>query len=62
MRWLALGLTALTGVGLWHYLTLLAHSSQWGDLDVLAAAVTATWLLVQFIAAGMWASDEWLAP
>ena len=61
MRWLALGLTALTGVGLWSYLSLLAQSSQWGTWDVIAAAVTATWLLGQFTTASTWAADAWLA-
>lgn len=62
MRWLSLGLTALTGVGLWSYLSLLAQSSRWGTLDVAAAAVTSIWLLGQFVAASTWAGDEWLAP
>lgn len=62
MRWLALGITALTGVGFWSYMSLLAQSSQWDTTDVAAAAVTSTWLLGQLIAAGTWAADEWLAP
>jgi len=60
MKWFATGLCALTGVGLWSYLSLLGQSTQWGFIDVLSAALTATWLLGQFVAATVWAGDEWL--
>lgn len=59
MKILSTGLCAITGVALWSYLSLLGQSTQWGPLDVLAASVTATWLLGQFVAAAMWAGDEW---
>lgn len=62
MKYLATGLCALTGVGLWSYLSLLGQSTQWGPFDNAAAALTATWLLGQFVAAAVWAGDEWLQP
>lgn len=60
MKFLATGFAALTGVGLWSYLSLLAQSTQWGIVDVLTASVTSVWLLGQFVAAAVWAGDEWL--
>lgn len=62
MKLVSTGLTCLTGVALWSYLSCLAQSTQWGVVDVLTASLTSVWLLGQFVAAAVWAGDEWLNP